>query len=80
MIIRNLFKKDINRQINGVVKADQIQNEVVWQELDEYVVTPDVKEHLDKFFSVYCSSLQRGNDATSSNGCWISGFFGSGRQ
>jgi hypothetical protein len=80
MIIRNLFKKDINRQINGVVKADQIQNEVVWQELDEYVVTPDVKEHLDKFFTVYCNSLQRGNDATSSNGCWISGFFGSGKS
>lgn len=80
MIIRNLFKKDINRPINGVVKADQVDNEVVWQELDEYVVTPDVKDHLDKFFSIYCDSLQGGCSTASSNGCWISGFFGSGKS
>ncbi|MBT6613974.1 MAG: BREX system P-loop protein BrxC, partial [Deltaproteobacteria bacterium] len=80
MIIRDLFRKDINRPINGVVKADQVDNEVVWQELEEYVVTSDIKSHLDKFFSTYCNSLQGGSGAISSNGGWISGFFGSGKS
>ena len=80
MIIRDLFRKDINRPINGVVKADQVDNEVVWQELGGVVVTSDIKRHLDKFFSPYCNSLQGGSGAISSNGGWISGFFGSGKS
>ena len=31
--------KDLFRPINGVVKADQRDEAIVWQELDEYVVT-----------------------------------------
>jgi len=39
MTVRDLFKKNIFRPINGVVKADQTDESTVWQELDEFVVT-----------------------------------------
>ena len=39
MQIKNLFERDIFRPINGVVKADQLDDSSVWQELDEFVVT-----------------------------------------
>ena len=35
MQIKELFVKPINRPINGVIKADQRDEESVWQELDE---------------------------------------------
>ena len=34
MQIRDLFAKNLSRPINGVVKADQQDEAVVWQELD----------------------------------------------
>ena len=39
MKIQNLFERPISRPINGVVKADQLNNDSVWQELDGFVVT-----------------------------------------
>ena len=38
-IIRDLFAKDINRSINGVVKVQDSKDGSIRQELDEYVVT-----------------------------------------
>ena len=35
MKIKNLFEKNLFRPINGVVKADQQEDSVVFQELDE---------------------------------------------
>jgi hypothetical protein len=39
MLIKNLFERDIFRPINGVLKADQLDDSSVWQELDEFVIT-----------------------------------------
>ena len=44
MQIKNLFKKSIDRSINGVIKAEQLDQASVWQELEEYVVTKQVTE------------------------------------
>jgi hypothetical protein len=38
MKIKDLFQRDIFRSINGVVKADQLDESSVCQELDEYVI------------------------------------------
>ena len=48
--IKDIFYKDIERSINGVVKADQNDDETVYVELDEYVVTKELDEHFRKFF------------------------------
>ena len=41
MIIQNMFYDDIDRKINGVVKVDQSTEEVLKQEIKEYVITKE---------------------------------------
>lgn len=77
MKIGQMFERDINRNINGVVKVNQIDDEVVYQELDEYVITPEILGHLRKFFNAYTAALDKQTDKI---GIWISGFFGSGKS
>ncbi len=77
MIIREMFEKDINRPINGVIKVDQDAEDVIRQEVEEYVVTNELKRHFITFFDNYSESFQT---PTSDIGAWISGFFGSGKS
>lgn len=77
MEIRDIFAKDINRQIRGVIKIGQDEDEFKQQELEEYVVTDELKDDFDKFFRAYTASI---NNPTDEMGVWISGFFGSGKS
>ena len=76
-MIEKLFKKDIHRNIEGVVKADNTTDEAVFNEVDEYVITNDLNKKLDEFFAEYSTTL--GKD-TQNIGVWISGHFGSGKS
>lgn len=82
MLIKNLFERDIFRPINGVVKADQLDDSSVWQELDEFVITRELDQHFRKFISWYLEAVDQGRnpDPTGKMGIWISGFFGSGKS
>lgn len=70
-----MFEKDIERDIQGVIKVDQKEN--IYQELDEYVVTKELLKHFTDFFSSYSEALFNPTDDI---GVWISGFFGSGKS
>ena len=82
MKINELFLKPIDRPINGVIKADQMDEASVWQELEEYVVTKQISDYLGKFFDSYLAAIDKPNDAaiTERMGVWVSGFFGSGKS
>lgn len=82
MKIRELFTKQIDRPINGVIKADQRDAESIWQELDEYVVTKQLTEYFRRFFDAWLAAADNPNDPTiaSRMGVWVSGFFGSGKS
>lgn len=82
MKIKDLFVKQIDRPINGVIKADQRDAESIWQELDEYVTTKQVTEYLRRFFDAYLATVDHPNDPTiaARMGVWVSGFFGSGKS
>lgn len=81
MLIKNLFERDIFRPINGVVKADQLDDSSVWQELDEFVITKELDQHFRKFISWYLEAVDQGKSVpTGKMGIWISGFFGSGKS
>lgn len=82
MKIREIFKKDITRQINGVIKVGDESAVSVWQELDEYVLTAELRKHFEKFFAVYINALDNASDPISQSrtGVWVSGFFGSGKS
>ncbi|WP_029421470.1 BREX system P-loop protein BrxC [Alicyclobacillus macrosporangiidus] len=75
--MQELFVKDIYRDINGVIQAGQLDEERVAQELDEYVVTAEIAEHLEALLEHYVRSLRNPTDKI---GVWISGFFGSGKS
>lgn len=72
MQFKEMYAKPIDRAIDPVVKAGS--EEHLANELEEYVVTPEVQGHLLRFFDEYNDV-----DATG-NGAWISGFFGSGKS
>jgi hypothetical protein len=75
--IADLFVRQIDRNINGVIKAGQQDDLNVEQELDEYVVTRELDREFRKFFDHYAESLEKPTDKV---GVWISGFFGSGKS
>jgi len=82
MKIKEIFKKDIFRAINGVIKAEQKDEASIYQELDELVLTKELNGHLDRFFSVYSDTVDDpiSSDAAGKVGVWVSGFFGSGKS
>ena len=75
--LKEMFYKDIDRDIKGVIKVGQADDENIKQELDEYVVTGELNKHIDRFFEAYKTGII-GN--TDKNGVWVSGFFGSGKS
>ena len=77
MRIQNMFRDDINRQINGVIKVDQDANDVIEQEVKEYVITKELRKHFSAFFNYYSDAF---TVPTADIGVWISGFFGSGKS
>lgn len=57
MQIKELFQNDIYRTINGIVYADRLDADVVWQELEEYVITKELMGHINRLFKTYGDSL-----------------------
>lgn len=45
-----MFKKPIDRNIEGVIKIGQEEKENKKQELEEYVVTNELQKHFRDFF------------------------------
>ncbi|MCB0669873.1 MAG: BREX system P-loop protein BrxC, partial [Saprospiraceae bacterium] len=72
MLIKDLFKKDITRSIEGVIKADDLSN--LLEEVNEYVFTEEVSQNLSR------NCLPEYLNYHNANGVWISGFFGSGKS
>ncbi len=73
--LREIYTKDIDREIQGVIKVDD--ESYIKQELEEYVVTDELLKHFNNFFNSYNSSI---DNRTEKMGVWISGFFGSGKS
>ena len=71
MSLREIFQKPVDRNIEGVIKADDDAS--LRLELDEYVITNEVDKRLDTFLDAY-------NNYQGANGVWVSGFFGSGKS
>ena len=81
MIIEDIFSKQLTRDINGVVKAEQVDNDIVYVELDEYVITQELDRHFRRFFETYIPAVKNRNPAVANKiGVWVSGFFGSGKS
>lgn len=77
MEIKDIFAKSIDRNIKGVITIGDEQDADVKQELEEYVVTKELRGHFKDFFAAYANGI---NHDTTKMGVWISGFFGSGKS
>ena len=77
MKIQSMFQKDINRDINGVIKVSQDDQASLKQELSEYIITKELRRHFTTFFDNYEKAISHPTDKI---GVWISGFFGSGKS
>ena len=61
-MIKKFFEKDINRNIETVIKADD--REHISDEVVEYVITNEIGKKIRDLFSEY-------NDYAGANGVWI---------
>ena len=71
MLLNQIFAKDVQRPIEGVIKADDVAH--LGTEVDEYVLTNEAARGLELLLEAY-------TNYTNANGVWISGFFGSGKS
>ncbi|MEU4177532.1 BREX system P-loop protein BrxC [Streptomyces sp. NPDC026589] len=71
MKLTGIFAKDVQRPIEGVIKADDTAH--LGTEVGEYVVTNEAAKGLGLLLEAY-------TNYTNANGVWISGFFGSGKS
>ena len=71
MQLNEIFAKDVQRPIEGVIKADDIAH--LGTEVEEYVLTNEAAKGLELLLEAY-------TNYTNANGVWISGFFGSGKS
>ncbi len=75
--IRELFALDIDRPIEEVIKVDQADEQIVHDEISEYITTDAIGGFYDEIFRKYWDTK---NNAHEGIGIWISGFFGSGKS
>lgn len=75
--IKEIFSLDINRHIEEIIKVDQTDEEKVYNELQEYIITDSINDYFEEILDVYNQTPQ---NPTEDVGIWVSGFFGSGKS
>lgn len=75
MQIKELFSREIERDIKEVIKVDDRQS--VLAEVEEYVPTDHITEELIETLDVFQDTI---NNPSEEINIWVSGFFGSGKS
>jgi hypothetical protein len=75
--IKALFANDIHRRIEEVIKVDQTDEEILRDEINEYVVTESIRSHYTNIFDAYRETPNKPHEGIA---IWVSGFFGSGKS
>ena len=75
--IKTLFANDIHRRIEEVIKVDQTDEQIVLDEINEYVVTHTIRDHYRAIFERYRETPNKPHEGIA---VWVSGFFGSGKS
>jgi len=75
--INSLFANDIYRRIEEVIKVDSTDEEIISDEIKEYVVTDAIQHHYTNIFDAYRETPNKPHEGIA---IWVSGFFGSGKS
>ncbi len=77
MKIGEIFKSDISRDINPVIKVADRNEEQLREELDSYVVTEVIERYLEDLLNHYAETRLKETDHI---GVWLYGFVGAGKS
>lgn len=75
--IKSLFANDIHRRIEEVIKVDQTSDDILRDEINEYVVTDAIRSHYTGIFGAFRETPNKPHEGIA---IWVSGFFGSGKS
>lgn len=75
--IGELFALDVARQIEEVIKVDQTDEQLVFDELNEYIVTDSIRHNVIEILDRYAETPNKPHEGI---GVWVSGFFGAGKS
>ena len=77
MKLDEIFKTNIAREINPVVKVADRSKEQLREEIDSYVVTEVIERYIEEFLSHYAETRLKETDHI---GVWLYGFVGAGKS
>ena len=77
MRIEDIFRRDINRRIEEVIKVELGDEATVAAELEEYVATERIQREMQRILDPYSDTIDNPTEETNA---WVSGFFGSGKS
>src|SRR5205823_3449802 len=75
--IKSLFANDIHRRIEEVIKVDQTSEDILSDEINEYVVTDAIRSYYTNIFDAFRETPNKPHEGIA---VWVSGFFGSGKS
>lgn len=75
--IKSVFGSQIDRRIEEVIKVDQTDDQIVNDEIAEYVVTDGIRRHYVEILERYWETPKKPHEGIA---VWVSGFFGSGKS
>lgn len=73
MKIKDILKLDFSEDIKNVIDLEDRSQSEIQKEIESYIVTDNIAEHLENFINIYTSNIKE-------TGVWISGFYGSGKS
>lgn len=77
MKVADVFRHDIRRRVEEVIKVDFDDEVAVARELEEYVVTEHLREAIEDILDRYQETINKPDEGVT---IWVSGFFGSGKS
>lgn len=75
--IQGLFARNIRREIREVIKVDQTDEQVIRDEIGDYVVTKNIRDNFIEILESYAEAPRKPSERMA---VWVSGFFGSGKS
>lgn len=76
-IIRDTLARDLNKKIEEIIQVDQIDDQSIASEIEEYIITSRIKSQYEEILRELADYK---SDPHKRIGIWISGFFGSGKS
>jgi len=76
-LVSSLFAQDVNRHIEEVIKVDQTDEQIIADEIKEYIFTDAIRTSFSRILDRYVETPNKPHEGI---GVWVSGFFGSGKS